>query len=313
MREKQPFLKTIFGYIKYSFSIIDKRILLSVIPIVAFFIFLNYRFGIETEVIYNFTGIKQFFGFYFTYLAAFLTTYIIVFCFKKELFTTSKAFWLLVFIAPAIFATKVSAEGWKQLYYHFLPESDAKYIGVITDLPIRLCIIVILLWLMKKMWNYEGRFWGFTTEGFEWQPYAIMLLCMMPLIAFASTQADFLRAYPKMRAVNFMNDHASHSWIYGLLYEISYGLDFISIELFFRGFLVIAFVRYIGPDAILPMAAFYCSIHFGKPVLECISSFFGGFLLGCITYKTRSILGGLMVHLGIAWMMEIGGYIGNHL
>ena len=100
-------------------------------------------------------------------------------------------------------------------------------------------------------------------------------------------------------------------WWYKILYEISYGIDFLTIELFFRGFLVFAFVRYVGADAVLPMAVFYCSIHFGKPLFECISSFFGGMLLGIIAYRTQSILGGIMVHLGIAWMMEIGGYLGN--
>jgi hypothetical protein len=33
--------------------------------------------------------------------------------------------------------------------------------------------------------------------------------------------------------------------------------------------------------------------------------------LGIVVYNTRSIYGGLIVHLGIAWMMEIGGYIGG--
>ena len=43
---------------------------------------------------------------------------------------------------------------------------------------------------------------------------------------------------------------------------------------------------------------------------EAISSFFGGLLLGIVSYNTGSILGGLLVHLGIAWMMEIGGFLG---
>jgi len=117
--------------------------------------------------------------------------------------------------------------------------------------------------------------------------------------------------YPKMKQVAFVNGLTNHAWWYKLIYEISYGIDFFSIELFFRGFLVFAFVRYVGADAVLPMAVFYCSIHFGKPLFECISSFFGGMLLGIIAYRTQSILGGIMVHLGIAWMMEAGGYIGN--
>jgi hypothetical protein len=59
------------------------------------------------------------------------------------------------------------------------------------------------------------------------------------------------------------------------------------------------------------MAVFYCAIHFGKPMAECISSFFGGIILGVITYNTRTIWGGVIVHLGIAWLMEIGGCLGN--
>jgi membrane protease YdiL (CAAX protease family) len=104
-----------------------------------------------------------------------------------------------------------------------------------------------------------------------------------------------------------------NKWLYHLLYELSYGSDFVSVELFFRGFLILAFIKVAGKDAILPMACFYCTIHFGKPLGECISSYFGGMILGIVVYNTRSIIGGLIVHLGIAWLMEIGGYIGNNL
>jgi hypothetical protein len=41
---------------------------------------------------------------------------------------------------------------------------------------------------------------------------------------------------------------------------------------------------------------------------EAISSFFGGMLLGIVSYRTQSVWGGLLVHLGIAWLMEIGGW-----
>ena len=65
-----------------------------------------------------------------------------------------------------------------------------------------------------------------------------------------------------------------------------------------------------GKHCIIPVACFYCTIHFGKPMGEAISSFFGGMLLGIVSFNTGSIWGGLMVHLGIAWLMEIGGWIG---
>ena len=83
-----------------------------------------------------------------------------------------------------------------------------------------------------------------------------------------------------------------------------YGFDFFAVEFFFRGFLILAFAPYVGRYCILPVAVFYESIHFQKPLGECISSLFGGVLLGIITYETKSIWGGVVVHIGIAWMME---------
>ena len=136
-----------------------------------------------------------------------------------------------------------------------------------------------------------------------------MLLIMIPLIAAASTQQDFLAVYPKLKTIANVYNEPGIQWWHKLLFEISYGTDFITIELFFRGFLILAFIKWAGKDAILPMACFYCAIHFGKPVGECISSYFGGILLGIVVYHTRSILGGLIVHLGIAWLMELGGYL----
>jgi hypothetical protein len=37
---------------------------------------------------------------------------------------------------------------------------------------------------------------------------------------------------------------------------------------------------------------------------EAVSSIFGGYILGVIALQTRSIWGGILVHVGIAWMME---------
>ena len=93
------------------------------------------------------------------------------------------------------------------------------------------------------------------------------------------------------------------------IYEICYGSKFISVELFFRGFMVVGLSRIIGRDAILPMVAVYCFLHFGKPVGEAISSIFGGYILGILAYESRNIYGGLIAHLGVAWGMELMAYL----
>ncbi|HMP19674.1 MAG TPA: hypothetical protein PKC39_01825 [Ferruginibacter sp.] len=70
-------------------------------------------------------------------------------------------------------------------------------------------------------------------------------------------------------------------------------------------------LRICGRHCIIPAACFYCCIHLGKPLGEAVSSFFGGILLGIVTSNTQSIWGGLVVHLGIAWLMEAAGWLAS--
>ncbi len=190
-----------------------------------------------------------------------------------------------------------------------------RYTLLVLQLPLKLLLLFALLYICRRTGLLEGdslgNSVGLTTRNFNAAPYFGLLLALVPLIALAATQHDFLQVYPKVRNLNFIDGYTSPLWPWKLLYELSYGLDFLGIELFFRGLLVIGILRFVGTDAILPMAAFYCTIHFGKPLGECISSFFGGLILGVLAARTRTILGGLIVHLGLAWLMELAGWLGN--
>jgi hypothetical protein len=277
-----------------------------------FLIFINYRFGIEPRVLYNFSNrFYRFSGFYLLYLAAFATPYLFLVVVKGKQVPEWRLLLVMVVICPAVFALKVTLAGLPQFVQHHMPGTWGRFVAVILNLPLRLLLMLVPLFFIWWLGNYPRPFFGVSFTNFNWTPYLVMLLIMLPLVTWASTQADFLNTYPKLRQVDFLSAHTRNHWFYIMLFEVSYGLDFFTIELFFRGFLVLAFVRFAGQDAILPAAVFYCSIHFGKPLAECISSFFGGLLLGIIVYQTRSIAGGLAVHLGIAWMMEAGGYLGN--
>lgn len=130
---------------------------------------------------------------------------------------------------------------------------------------------------------------------------------MIPLIALAGTQNDFLQMYPRAGFIGQL-DFSKKTWHY-IIFELCYGFDFVSIEFFFRGFLILSLLQICGPQCIIPVACFYCSIHLGKPLGEAISSFWGGMLLGIISYNTKSIWGGLIVHLGIAWLMEASSWL----
>ena len=199
------------------------------------------------------------------------------------------------------------------LFTQHLKDPWKKYWDISLDWPIKTVVMLLFVFFLWKLFRFENPVAGMSTRNFTARPYLILLLLMLPLLSFAATQPDFLRVYPKLQKLDFLATYTTAKWKYDLFYELGYGSDFFSIELFFRGLLVLGFVRYVGKDAILPMAAFYCTIHFGKPLLECISSYFGGIILGVIVYRTQSIWGGLIAHLGIAWLMEVAGALGSRI
>lgn len=302
-------MKTIWPYLSDYRNHLNKSLLAACLGMTALLIFLNYRYGLEHELTTlsglpwaGFTGKVILFSlsFGFPYLFTSLIT--------GRAFFNNPSFIILFITAVLLFSLKA---GHGEPVSWILPDDKGSYWDYIVYWPSRLLLVFTVLFFFYD--KKEGSFHGLTTRGTPLRPYLYMLLLMVPLVAFASTQADFLSMYPKMKTVlPHLESEAQGGWK-KWLFELSYGSDFIGIEVFFRGFLIFSFARFAGRDAILPMACFYCSIHFGKPLFECISSFAGGMLLGIISYNSRSVVGGLIVHLGIAWMMELGGYLGNSL
>lgn len=222
-------------------------------------------------------------------------------------------FYVFILFTTLIFACRFS-------YYHFndwlkiFYEHSAHEIfwNRITNSVFRFCIVLIPILIFWFLFERKRQsFYGCTGYNFNLRPYFMMLLLMVPLITLASTQSDFLGAYPRAKFLHSYSIQNMQHWKYFLIYELFYGMDFFSIELFFRGFLILGAIRVLGSQAILAASTFYVVIHFGKPMGEAISSFFGGTILGVITFYGRSIWGGLIVHVGIAWMMELGAMIGT--
>ncbi|PIP54606.1 MAG: hypothetical protein COX07_04410 [Bacteroidetes bacterium CG23_combo_of_CG06-09_8_20_14_all_32_9] len=124
----------------------------------------------------------------------------------------------------------------------------------------------------------------------------------------ASFSSDFLYTYPTFKPWVTGNAFGLEKWQMGGIYELFYSVDFITVEMIFRGALVLGMIKLIGKDCILPMISVYCFLHFGKPIGEAISSIFGGYFLGVIAINTQSVLGGSILHIGVALMMEIFAY-----
>ncbi len=150
-----------------------------------------------------------------------------------------------------------------------------------------------------------GSFYGFTREGFDPKPYLIMLIIMAPLVFMASFGESFQAKYPRYVPGYAEESGLISNWFSVGAFEITYLLRFIGVEIFFRGFLILGGVLIFGRKAILPAACLYSAWHFGKPMGEAIGALFGGYILGIISYRSGSILGGIAVHYGIALLMEV--------
>ncbi len=306
-------MKSIRTYLSDYFRSVNRTVLIATFAFTAILVVINYTIGIEKRINSFSSHWLKFTGFFVLYTVTFCTVHLGQLLINRKPFPGQRHFILLLLMCPAIFAAKITFDWFTHLTTDQLAYPWKQYWYQVLSWPFKCVLVSLLVWMVWKWQHNEKPVAGLLIKGFNARPYFLLLLLMVPLIAFAATRQDFLHTYPKFQRISFIEDHVAHPMFWKLLFELAYGIDFITIELFFRGFLVLLFVRFVGKDAILPMAAFYCTIHFGKPLFECITSFFGGMILGAVVYNTRSIWGGVIVHLGIAWMMEAAGYAGHLL
>jgi membrane protease YdiL (CAAX protease family) len=128
-------------------------------------------------------------------------------------------------------------------------------------------------------------------------PYGVLFVLVLPCIVLAAMRPEFLAYYPFYKL-------AHTSWFDLLAWELLYGLHFAGLEFFFRGFWLGACRRSFGSQAVLVSAVPYCMIHFTKPVVEVIAALPAGLVLGLLAMRARSIWGGALVHVAVAWSMD---------
>lgn len=235
----------------------------------------------------------------------------VVFC-KDHSFIKSRVFWLTS--AAMILALALNRSA-LVVPLHIVRALEAPpalnyFIGKVLVNFVRTIAMFTPIWLYKRLFeNDREDLYGLGGRGFDWRPYIVMLGIMTPLIIWASFQPSFLRAYPTYRpgaAEQFLN---VSPWITFIGYELTYAMRFITVELFFRGFLVIGMVRLMGKGVLLPMVTLYAFWHFGKPFGEALGSVFGAYILGIIALYSRNIWGGVFIHMGVAALMDITAYL----
>jgi hypothetical protein len=135
--------------------------------------------------------------------------------------------------------------------------------------------------------------------------YMCLYMVILPILATVSFTPDFQSYYPMYQPWLYESVFARPVWLNTVIYETVYISDFLMVEMIFRGALVIGMASILGRTAVLPMIVAYVALHFGKPVMETMSALFGGYFLGALAYQTRHIWGGVIIHMGIALIIEL--------
>jgi len=246
---------------------------------------------------------------YFTlYSMAYYGALTILLVSKKINFFNSKEVLIKSLLAIAI----LSFDGTFTIHIEFIQNSlslnlmDAKYLTRLINQSfptIVYCTGIIFLW--KKYDSSLISIYGFSSRNFYWKPYLIMLLFMIPLLGIASFQNDFIQQYPFFKYWNCAPAFGLSQKQMFAIYEFFYLFNFINVEVLFRGLLVIGMIKCMGTNAVLPMIIIYTFLHFGKPPAETISSALGGYILGIIAFRTENIFGGFLIHICIAFLMDL--------
>lgn len=131
--------------------------------------------------------------------------------------------------------------------------------------------------------------------------YLVLFLPVFGLVLLVSSAPDFQAKYP------FYRDPIGTADL--VVWEMFYALQFFSLEFFFRGFLVHGLKDRFGRYAIFVMVIPYTMIHFSKPFYESLGAIGAGSILGLLSLRTRSVFGGFLIHVGVAWSMDIAALL----
>ena len=160
-------------------------------------------------------------------------------------------------------------------------------------------MLAIRFWMKERLSEY-GWQWGEVHE--HWRGYVLLAAPIILFAIIASFGDDFSTHYP-------FYDDAHRSWSDLLAWECIYILQFVAVEFFFRGYLVNGLKRQFGSLSIAVMCLPYLMLHFPKLWPESFGAILFGFFLGVLALMSRSIWGGVMVHVSIALTMDIAALI----
>lgn len=162
-----------------------------------------------------------------------------------------------------------------------------------------LCFLIIPMLTIKLCLKQKLSSYGWQVGNIKqhWLGYVLLTSPIMFFAFLVSFREDFANHYP-------FYDLAHKSWLDLILWECIYIFQFVAVEFFFRGFIVNGLRIPFGSLSIAVMCLPYLMLHFPKLWLESFGAISFGFLLGILALRSKSIWGGVAVHVAIALMMD---------
>ena len=171
-------------------------------------------------------------------------------------------------------------------------------------------VIIVLVTALVCLWG--ARFgqdladdsWSHLTRMCFWAGTQIVFYLVVPL---AVTRLAGGHHHDLGWRITGIARHARTYLVWGDLavWWTFYALQFVAIETFFRGFLVLGLAEVLGSTAVLVATVPYLMIHFVKPPLEAAASIVGGIVMGTLALRSRSIWWGVALHVAIAALMDV--------
>jgi membrane protease YdiL (CAAX protease family) len=163
---------------------------------------------------------------------------------------------------------------------------------VITYVVIPMMTIVLMPG--ERIRDYYVSFSGFRRHLWI---YVGLYLVVLPFVLLVSSQEQFLATYPFYK---YSNQSLGHF----LRWQVLYAAQFMALEFFFRGYMLKGLSHKFGYGAVFVMIVPYCMIHYPKPLPETLGAILAGIALGTLSMRTRSIWGGVLIHVGVALTMD---------
>jgi len=158
--------------------------------------------------------------------------------------------------------------------------------------------IIALILILGKV---DVRSFGITFGKIKfWLPVLlIFILCMIPIIFWASKMPSFQKTYPMLPIAK--------KGIQGfVIAELSFGIFFVFWEFFFRGYMLFSLEKRVGfLVANCIQASAFAFMHLGKPELEVYSALAGGLIIGWLCYRSKTFLPAFLIHWVIQFSMDL--------